>query len=259
MARQYFWKGYLKLSLVTCPVTMVPAISESAAVRFKMVNGVTGNPVESRYIDAVTGQPVPPDQQVKGYERAEDQYVTLEDEEFEAVALESTRTIEVDRFIPAADIAWIWYDTPHYLLPGDKVGLEAFAVIREAMRQSGLAGISRLVLQRRERAVLLEPRGKGLLLWTLRYGDEVRPEQDYFAGLPEPADPDPQIIAAIERRIGKWSAKWVEDPVQKALLELVENKKKARRRRKPERPSGNVVSIVDALRRSLRESRKPKH
>jgi len=258
MARQAYWKGYLKLSLVTCPVVMTPAVSESGAVRFKMVNGATGNQVESRYLDAITKKPVPPAQQVKGYEQAENEYVLIEDEDFEAVALESTRTIEIAQFVPAASIDWVWYDVPHFLLPGDKVGAEAFAVIRAAMEQSGMVGISRLVLQRRERAVLVEPRGKGLVLWTLHYGDEVRGEADYWADLPEPGKPDPAIVKAIGARLDHWSKEWVEDPVQKALLRLIARKGKTSRRRPTESgrgtSGGEVVNLVDALKRSLRKS-----
>ena len=253
MARQPYWKGYLKLSLVTCPVLMAPAVSEQGAVRLKMVNAATGNPVENRYLDSVTGKPVPAAQQVKGYERAENDYVLLEDEDFAAVALESTRTIEISDFIAADAVEWVWYETPHYLLPGDKVGLEAFSVIREAMRSSDVAGVSRLVLQRRERAVLLEPRGKGLVLWTLRYGDEVRPEEGYFAGLPEQAEPSRDIARAVSARETRWSEEWLEDPVREALLDVIAGKKKTRRRAaKQQQPEGNVVDMVEALRRSLR-------
>jgi DNA end-binding protein Ku len=219
--------------------------------------------VESRYLDAVTKKPVPPKQQVKGYERAENDYVLLEDEDFEAVALESTRTIEIGQFVPASSIEWVWYDVPHYLLPGDKVGTEAFAVIREAMRSTGMVGISRLVLQRRERAVLVEPRGKGLVLWTLHYGDEVRDEEEYWQGLPEPRDPDRAIVKAIGERLTEWSQSWVEDPVQKALIALIAQKKKSRRKLPQDsgraKTGGNVVSLVDALRRSLGEKPKTRH
>lgn len=260
MARQAYWKGYLKLSLVTCPVLMTPAVTESAAVRFKMVNGATGNQVESRYLDAVTKKPVPPKQQVKGYERAENEYVLIEEEDFDAVALESTRTIDIAQFVPASSIEWVWYDVPHFLLPGDKVAVEAFSVIREAMRSSGMVGVSRLVLQRRERAVLVEPRDKGLVLWTLHYGDEVRPEADYWEGLPDSRSPDPDIVKAIGKHLTDWSEEWVEDPVQKALVDLIARKRKARRKLPKEagRAKGgdNVIDLVDALRKSLAE--KPK-
>lgn len=252
MARQPYWKGYLKLSLVTCPVVMAPAVTETGKVTFRMVNGATGNPVESRYLDAETGKPVPPGNQVKGYEQGEGDYVLVEEEDFASVALESTRTIDISAFVPAATIDWIWYDTPHYLLPGDKVGLEAFAVIREAMKTSGMAGISQLVLQRREHAVLIEPRGKGLVLWTLRYGAEIRPEAEYFAGLPDKAAIDAKLERAMGKKLAEWSGDWVEDPLQDALRELIASRKKPKKR---VAAKSNVVSLADALRRSLREHR----
>jgi DNA end-binding protein Ku len=260
MARQPYWKGYLKLSLVTCPVVMAPAVTESGKVKFKMVNGATGNKVDSVYLDAETGRSVPQANQVKGYEREEGEYITLEEADFAAVALESTRTIDISAFVPASSIEWIWYDTPHYLLPGDKVGLEAFSVIREAMKKADMVGISQLVLQRREHAVLVEPRGKGLVLWTLRYGAEVRPETEYFAGLPDKAKADAKLEAAIGKKLAKWTEDWVGDPLQDALLQLIASKKKAKKRApakgkaKPspkEEAGSNVVSLADALRRSL--------
>ncbi len=180
MARRSFWKGYLKLSLVTCPVTMSPATSGSEKVRFHTLNRATGNRVEARYVDAETGRPVKDEDEVKGYEIEPGRSVLLEDDELDAVALESTRTIDIDMFVPKESIASLWYDTPHFLVPDDEVGEEAFSVIREAMQATGMNGIARLVLYRRERAVMLEPRGKGIVLWTLRYGDEVRPPKEYF-------------------------------------------------------------------------------
>ena len=161
MAPRSFWKGYLKLSLVTCPVAMVPATSENEKVRFHTLNSKTGNRVVSQYVDAVSGKSVDEDDEVKGYPRGEDEYVILEDDELEAVALESTRTIDIDMFVSADSIEWIWYDKPHYLTPDDPVGEEAFSVIRDAMESTGTVGVSRLVLYRRERAVMLEPRDRG--------------------------------------------------------------------------------------------------
>ena len=137
MAPNTFWKGYLKLSLVTCPVAMMPATSDSEKVRFHTLNRATGHRVESRYVDAETGKPVADEDQVKGYQTGEDEYIMLEDEELEAVALESTRTIDIEMFVPDDAIGWIWYDRPHYLMPDDAVGEEAFAVIRDAMAATG--------------------------------------------------------------------------------------------------------------------------
>ena len=177
MAPRPFWKGYLKLSLVTCPVQMEPARTAQDKISFHTVNRKTGNRVESRYVDAETGKPVADEDQVKGYPLDDENYVMLEDEELEAVALESTRTIDIDRFVPADDVSWIWLDRPHFLKPADKVGEEAFAVIREAMTATRTVALSRLVLYRREHAVALLPRDKGIVLWTLRYRDELRPAE----------------------------------------------------------------------------------
>ena len=236
MAPRPFWKGYLKLSLVNCPVTMAPATSEGEKVRFRTMNAATGNRVVSRYVDAVTGKPVREEDEVKGYARGEDDFVLLEDEELDSVALESTRTIDIDMFVPADSIGWIWYDRPHYLSPADRVGEEAFSVIREAMAASGTVGIARLVLYRRERAVMLEPRGKGIVVWTLRFGDEVRDEGDYFAGV-DAGKPEPALMKLVRRLIEErkkpWSPEMASDPVQDRLLELIAARKKARKPAKP--------------------------
>ncbi|MDD2862820.1 MAG: Ku protein, partial [Acidiphilium sp.] len=168
MAVHPFWRGYLKLSLVTCAVAMVPATTEAERVRFHTINRATGNRVVSRYVDAVSGKPVDETDQAKAYRRDEDDYVILEDDEIDDVALDSARTIEIDLFTRHDRIAWIWYDKPHFLTPGDKLGTEAFAVIRDAMAATGMVGIARLVLYRRERAGMLGPSGQGINFWTLR-------------------------------------------------------------------------------------------
>jgi DNA end-binding protein Ku len=257
MAPHSFWKGYLKLSLVTCPVAMMPATSESERVRFHTLNRATGNRVVSRYVDAVSGKPVTEADEVKGYQRGEDEYVMLEDEELEAVALASTRTIDIEMFVPREAIEWIWYDTPHYLTPNDPVGEEAFSVIREAMAATGTVGISRLVLYRRERAVMLEPRDRGIVLWTLRYGDEVRDQKPYFAAI-KPEKPEAKLLALvtelIDRKTVAWDPAMLGDPLQAGLLKLIAAKKKGKRAAKPKRAAaapGNVVNIMDALRKSI--------
>lgn len=266
MASRSFWKGYLKLSLVTCPVAMSPAISQEEKVRFRTLNSRTGNPVVSRYVDAVTGKAVHEDDEVKGYPRGEDDYVILEDDEIEAVALESTRTIDIETFVPRETIEWIWYDSPHYLVPNDTVGEEAFSVIREAMAATGTVGISRLVLYRRERAVMLEPRGRGIVLWTLRYGDEVREAEEYFSGL-KATKPESKALSLVKtlirERTKPWDPKMVDDPVQDRLLEIIAAKKKGRKQlpaksKTPPPNSGNVINIMDALRRSIKAEDKGK-
>ncbi|BCP51557.1 non-homologous end joining protein Ku [Kaistia sp. 32K] len=257
MAPRSFWKGYLKLSLVTCPVAMVPATTDNEKVRFHTLNRATGNRVVSQYVDQETGEAVEDDDQVKGYPRGEDEYLMLEDDEIASVALESTRTIDIESFVPEGDIGWIWYDKPHYLVPDDAVGEEAFSVIRDAMASTGTVGISRLVLYRRERAVMLKPRDTGIELWTLHFGDEIREEGAYFEGIPSEKT-DPKLMemmqALIRQRTKAWSPALVSDPVQEKLLEIIAAKKKGKKpatSKAPPKSEGNVVSILDALKRSL--------
>jgi len=257
MAPPAFWKGYLKLSLVTCPVAMTPAVSESEKIRFHTLNKATGHRIQSQYVDAETGEAIDSADQVKGYEVGPDEYVALEEDDLAAVALESTHTIDLGKFVPKETINWVWYDRPYYLMPDDPVGEEAFSVIREAMAATGMVGISRLVLARRERAVMLEPRDRGIVLWTLHYGDEIRDPQLYFGAIPD-AKPDSKLFSLvtklIKERTKAWDASMVQDPVQDNLREIIEAKKKHKALPKaksaPQR-EGNVVSIMDALRKSI--------
>ncbi|MBZ3695419.1 MULTISPECIES: non-homologous end joining protein Ku [Phyllobacterium] len=258
MATHTFWKGYLKLSLVTCPVTMMPATTDNEKVRFHTLNRKTGNRVVSEYIDSVSGKTVDDDEQVKGYQRGEDEYIILEDEELQAIGLESTRTINIDMFVPHGSLEWIWLDKPHYLLPDDPVGEEAFSVIRDAMAATKTVGISRLVLYRRERAVMLEPRDRGIVVWTLRYGDEVRNEQDYFDAVKSrkiEAKSLGLMTELIKERTRSWDASLLSDPVQERLLDIISARKKGRKKypkaqAEPQQAS-NVVNIMDALKKSL--------
>ncbi|CAN7628306.1 Ku protein [Rhizobium sp. LjRoot98] len=253
-----YWKGYLKLSLVTCPVALSPATSDTEKVRFHTMNRATGNRVASRYVDSLTGKEVEPDDQVKGYERGEGDYIILEEEELDAVALESVRTIEIELFTPRDSVEWIWLEKPHYLVPNDKVGEDAFAVIRDAMRAENVVGISRLVFGQRERAVMLEPRDEGIVLWTLRYGDEVRPEEEYFSGIK--AKPEGGLAPLMKQLINQQTKKWspITDPIQERYVELIAEKKKQMRKtartKAKDAPVGsrnNVVDLMAALKKSL--------
>lgn len=266
MAVRPYWKGYLKLSLVTCPVQMMPATSDSEKVQFHTLNRESHNRVVSHYVDAVTGKEVKEEDEVKGYQRGENDYIILEDEELENVALESTRTIDIDVFSPRDSIEWIWLDTPYYLSPNDPVGQEAFSVIRDAMAAEDMVGISRLVISRRERAVMLEPRGNGIVLWTLRYGDEVRDEDAYFGAIDDtPSDSEmmPLIQQFIKKQTRNWDSKLVVDPVQDKLLEIIEAKRKKTKRTAKGKVSeakatpNNVINIMDALRRSVEADNRP--
>ncbi|GGF67717.1 non-homologous end joining protein Ku [Azorhizobium oxalatiphilum] len=261
MAVRPYWKGYLKLSLVTCPVQMMPATTDSEKVRFHTLNRGTNNRVVSHYVDSVTGDEVAEDDEVKGYQQGEDDYVMLEDEELENVALESTRTIDIEVFAPRDSIEWIWLEAPYYLSPNDPVGQEAFAVIQGAMAAEDMVGISRLVIGRRERAVMLIPRGKGIVVWTLRYGDEVRDEDEFFRGIDKAsggAEAVPLIQQFIKKNTRHWDGSLVGDPVQDKLLDIIQSKRKKSKRvsrakaTEAEPKPTNVVSIMDALRRSLK-------
>lgn len=260
MALRPYWKGYLKLSLVTCPVSMMPATSESEKVRFHTLNRETSNRVVSQYVDSVTGKPVKDDNEAKGYARGENDYVILTDDDLDAVALDTVKTIDIEKFAPTDSIEWVYLEKPHYLMPDDPVGHEAFAVIRDAMKADQVVGISKLVIGRRERAVVLEPRDDGIVLWSLRFGDEVRPEEDYFGDIDAESDSEliPLVQKLIKQKTARWSPDMVSDPIQDALLALIEQKKKhlkpkkTAKSKKAEAAAGsNVVNIMDALRKSV--------
>lgn len=259
--RRPYWKGYLKLSLVTCPVAMTPATSESEKVRFHTLNKETGNRVVSQYVDSVTGKAVKDEHEAKGYERGENDYVILTDEDLESVELETVRTIDIEKFVPRGSIEWVYLETPFYLTANDKIGDEAFAVIRQAMEAEDVVGISRVVLGRRERAIVIEPRGLGLVVWTLRFVDEVRPESEYFTGIDEKSDAKAvsAIEAVIKKRLKDWSTEMVSDPIQESLLKLIATKKrtkksstsKASAKKAVGEEKSNIVNIMDALKKSV--------
>jgi DNA end-binding protein Ku len=264
-----FWKGYLKVALVTCSVSMTPAISDGEKVRFHTINRKTGNRVVNRYVDAVSGHSVGDEQQAKGYARAECDYVLIDDDELEAIGLESTHTIDIQTFAPSDSIDWIWYDRGHYLTPNDAIGEEAFSVIRDAMKATDMVGGSKLVIYGRERAVMLKPHDKGIVLWTLRYGDEVRNQPDYIgAATLDQADRKAvdRVSGLIERHRTAWSPTIAQDPVQQRLLDIIESKKRSRKFRarsktktEPTAPArNNVVDIMDALQKSVAADRNHK-
>jgi DNA end-binding protein Ku len=266
MARNAFWKGYLKLSLVSCPVALTPATTQSEKVRFHTVNRKTGRRVRSRWVDAESGDAVKEGDELKGYETEDGKFVTFTDDELEAVALESVRQIDIDTFVAADAIPWIWYDSPYYVTPTDKVGEEAFVVIREAMAHKGVVGIARLVLNRRERAVMLQPRDKGIVLWTLRYGSEVREAEAYFEGI-SGGKAEPKLLGLIktliEERSKPWDPSFVKDPVQQELKKLIAARQKSGKKTAPApkkedtgRGAGNVIDLMTALKKSMEAPKK---
>ena len=256
MAPRPNWKGFLKLSLVSCGVSMYPATSTSQRIRFNIINKETGNRIRNEVVDAETGEPVESEDRVKGYEIEKGEYVLLDDNELDNVALESTHTIDIDEFVPMSEVDRIYFDESYYIVPQDDVAQEAFAVIREAMKKEDLAGLARVVVYRRERLLLLRPRGKGLMATTLRYKNEVRDEDTYFDEIPNskvPADMLKLATHILDTKKGKFDPGKFEDRYETALKELVKAKAAGRTISAPSeaRPS-NVVNLMDALRRSAK-------
>jgi len=251
MAPRANWKGYLKLSLVSCGVALFPATTTRDRVRFNIINRETGNRVRYDVVDADTGAEVPQEDRVKGYKVDGDSYVLLEEKELDEVALESTHTIEIEAFVEREEVDELYLDESYYLVPDDKVGYEAFAVIREAMRDEVLVGIARVVLFRRERLLMLSPRGNGIMGTTLRYNNEVRDEQDYFDDILDLAK------HILETKKAKFDPSKFEDRYETALKELIAAKQAGKK--PPTTPSPrptNVVSLMDALRRSVQAERR---
>ncbi|MBN9472123.1 MAG: Ku protein, partial [Bosea sp.] len=232
MAPRPAWKGYLKLSLVSCAVELTSATDHSEKVSFRVINRKTGNTVRRQYIDSVSGKPVDPDDEVKGYEIGSDEYLLVEEDEIDAVQIESSHTLSIEQFVDRAAIPQIYFDQPYYLSPSDEVSEEAFAVIREAMAKQKKAGIARIVLYRRERPVMIEPFDKGLLLTTLRYDKTVRQPDEVFGGLRK-GKLDPELVDLATHIIDKKQAKFdpsgFEDHYEEALLALIEAKRKGKK------------------------------
>src|SRR6516165_9049271 len=185
VAPRAYWKGYLKLSLVSCPIALFPATSEREKVGFHQANKKTGNPIKYRKVDSETGEEVESADIIKGYEIGKGQYIEIQPEELEAIALESKRTIEIDEFVPKDQIDELYLNSPYYVIPDGQVGAQAFAVIREAINKKGMVAIGKVVFTSREHIMALEARGKGLMGITLRYPYEIRKEEDYFDEIPD--------------------------------------------------------------------------
>lgn len=256
MAVRPAWKGYLKLSLVTCAVEVFNATTSAEKVTFHVLNRATGNTVRRQYVDSATGKPVDEDDEVNGYEISDDKYVLIEEDEIEAVQIESTHTLSLDGYIGKSEIDPIYLDTPYYLAPADKVSQEAFAVIREALAEKKMAALARIVLYRRERPVVIEPFEKGMLLTTLRFSRQVR-EPDEILGDIAKSDPDDEMMELashiVDRRKMKFDPSRFEDKYEDALLDLVKAKRRGKKppAAKPDPKPSNVVSLFDALKQSL--------
>ena len=263
MAPRANWKGYLKLSLVSCSVALYPATSTSNRTRFNIINKQTGNRIRYEVVDAETGEPVEQEDRVKGYKVEGSKYILLEEEELDRVALESTHTIDIVAFVPMDEVDHIFLDEAYYIVPNDDVAQEPFAVIREAMRKEGLVGLARVVLYRRERLVMLEPRDKGLLATMLRYRPEVREPKTYFEDITNvKVSPEMLKLAThiLESKKTHFDPDKFEDRYEDALRDLIKAKRGGKELPEPEAPkASNVVNLMDALRRSVSaESESPK-
>ena len=310
MAPRAHWKGYLRVSLVSCPIALYPAIAASERISFKQVNRETGNRLRQQLVDSVTGEVVESHNKGRGYEVGENQHLMILDEDLEtarqearsrpfseapprlrdvaqaeqpplrrssalesvevrkpeqAVApppapprpiVENTRTIELDRFVPHDQIDPRYYNTPYYLAPRDEVGLEAFAVLRDAMTAKGLVGMGRIVLANRERPIIVEALGIGLRGFTLRYAHEVRSETEYFANIPAITLPEEMVRITehlLETKKDDFDPTYLEDRYRTVLVEKLREKQAAMPARSvAPRPSPkNVINLMEALKRSL--------
>ncbi|MBZ9844721.1 Ku protein [Mesorhizobium sp. CA5] len=256
MAPRPAWKGYLKLSLVTCAIELTNVVTHAEKVSFRILNRKTGNAVKRIYVDAGTGKPLEEGDEVKGYEVSDGDFVHIEEDEIEAVQIESSHTMSLDGFVEKSSIEQIYLDTPYYVSPADEVSQEAFAVIRDAMAARKMAGLARIVLYRRERPVAIEPLGKGMVLTTLRYDDTVRRPATVFEDIAA-AKTDKEMIDLAQHIIDgkktKFDPSKFDDRYEEALLELIRAKKagkKAPKAKAQPKPS-NVVNLFDALKKSL--------
>jgi DNA end-binding protein Ku len=226
-ASRPYWKGYLKLFLVSCPVAVYSAASSGDQIAFRQINRKTGNRLRQQLVDEVSREPVDSSDKARGYEYAKNAYIMVEDDELDAIAVESNHTIEIDKFVPRDQIDERYLDSPYYICPNDQVGQDAFAVIREAMRGKGMAALGRIVLAKRERVIMLQPWDKGLMGATLRYPYELRDSKDYFDDLPDVKVPDEMLKLAehiLETKKADFDPSEFVDHYEQAVVEMLKKK-----------------------------------
>jgi DNA end-binding protein Ku len=258
VAPRAYWKGYLKLSLVSCPIALFPASSEREKISFHQINKETGNRIKYRKVDAETGEEVDAGSIIKGYEASKGEYIEVAPEELEAVAIESKRVLDIDQFVPKREIDELYLNNPYYIVPDGEVGQQAFAVIREAIHKEGMVALGKVVFTSREHVMALEARGKGMVGVTLRYPYEVRNENEYFDDIPDEKVPKDMLELAghiIETKSGHFDPRKFEDQYEDALKDLIRKKQKGERIERVERREpANVINLMDALRRSVEAS-----
>ena len=262
MAPRAYWKGYLKLSLVACPVVLYPATTQVEKTRFHMINRQTGNRLHQQMVDAGTGDVVEKDDKGRGFEVSKGRYVELEPEELDAVKIESTHTIEIDSFVPKDEIDERYLNKPYYIAPDGKAALEPYAVIQAAMQDKDRVALARIVLTNREHILAIEPLGKGLLGTTLHYDYEMRDEKDYFSDIGRvKITKEMRDLAShiLETKEGKFDPSKFKDRYEAALKALVKRKAAGKPIEIKERSEpSNVVNLMDALRQSLERGGKRK-
>ena len=263
MPRAY-WNGYLRLSLVTCPIELFPATSQSEKTHFHQINTQTGHRLRQQMVDEETGHVVDPEHKGRGYELSKGKYVEIEEDELKAIQVESTHTVDIDGFVPRAEIDKRYLDKPYYIAPNGKVGIEAFAVIRDAMQDKKRVALARIVMAHREHVIMLEPLDKGLLGTTLRYEYEVRSEKEIFAQIPSPRISKDMVSLAshiLESKATKFNPGDFKDEYEAALRKLVQRKAKGHTIEvpEPEKKPSNVINLMDALRESLKPDSKKVH
>jgi DNA end-binding protein Ku len=263
MAPRAYWKGYLKLSLVSCPIALYPAASGSERVSFNRINKKTGNRLKQQLVDAESGEPVEREDVGRGYEVGKGQYVQVEDEELAKIQIESTHTLDIDSFVPRVEIDDRYLESPYYIAPTDQVGQEAFAVIRDAIREKKMVALARVVLARREHVVMLEAFDKGLLATTLRYQYEVRDAAAYFSDIPElklPAEMKQLASHIVESKAGHFDPEKFADHYETALIELLRAKQAGViiEPAKVEPTQRRVINLMDALKASIGAETKKK-
>jgi DNA end-binding protein Ku len=255
-----FWKGYLKLSLVSCPIALYPGTSSTERVSFRQINKKTGNRLRQQLVDEVTREVVEGDNKGRGYEYAKNAYIPVDDDELDAIAIDSTHTIDIDSFVPRKEIDERYLDSPYYITPDGQVGQDAFAVIRETMRGKGMVALGRAVLGKRERVIMLEPWDKDLIGTTLRYPYEIREAKEYIDDIPDlKVAPDMLKLAdhILKTKATDFDPSQFVDRYEQALLEMLKKKQAGiavSRGRAAPRPQ-NVVNLMDALRRSIAQEK----
>ncbi|MCK1651096.1 Ku protein [Bradyrhizobium sp. 149] len=256
MAPRANWKGFLRLSLVTCPVALYPATSDTEKVSFNQINRKTGHRIKYLKVDAETGDEVTSEDIVKGYKVDTDTYIEVTKDELDDIALESTHTIEIDEFVPKTDIDSRYLIRPYYLVPDGKVGHDAFAVIRETIRSMDKVAIGRVVLTNREHIIALEPLGSGLMGTLLRYPYEVRGEKDYFDDIQDVKLTKDMLDLAkhiVEKKSGAFEPELFEDHYETALIDLINKKRSGApiAAKAAPKTGGNVINLMDALKKSI--------